>query len=81
MIGPYSTLQPRLVRARATVDSAGTPEGATPEWRVRVWDDHLGQARFYEIAADTESEAAMDGLRRFREEMEAPLLPTNEEGV
>ena len=86
-------LQP--VRAHAIVDSAGTPEGAAPEWRVKVWDDHLGQVRFYEIAANTESEAAMEGLRRFREEMEAamealrrfreemeaPLAPTNEEGV
>ena len=75
MIEPASILQPRPVRAHAIVDSAGAPEGATPEWRVKVWDDHLGQTRCYEIAANTESEAAMEGLRRFREEMEAPLAP------
>ena len=67
MNGPYSILQPRPVRARAIVDSV-----ATGGWRVKVWDD-LGQTRFYDIGADTEGEAAMDGLRRFREEMEAPL--------
>ena len=66
----------KIVRAHAIVDS--TPAGG---WRVKVWDDHLGQTRFYDIEADTESEAAMEGLRRFREEMETPLAPTNEEGV
>jgi hypothetical protein len=66
-----------IVRAHAIVDSV---MGSLMR-RVKVWDDHLGQTRFYDIEADTESEAAMEGLRRFREEMEAPLLPTNEEGV
>jgi hypothetical protein len=65
-----------IVRAHAIVDSA--PTGG---WCVKVWDDHLGQTRFYDIEANTESEAAMEGLRRFREEMEAPLAPPNEEGV
>ena len=59
-----------IVRAHAIVDSA--PTGG---WRVKVWDDHLGQTRVYDIEANTESEAAMEGLRRFREEMEAPLAP------
>ena len=70
-------LQPRPVRARAIVDSV---MGSLMR-RVKVWDDHLEQTRFYEIAADTEGAAAMEGLRRFREEMEAPLAPNNEGGL
>ena len=70
MTEPAFILQPRPVRAHAIVDSA--PTGG---WCVKVWDDHLGQTRFYAIEANTEGEAAMEGLRRFREEMEAPLAP------
>ena len=65
------------VRARAIVDSVA---GSLMR-RVKVWDDHTGQTRFYDIEADTEGGAAMECLRRFREEMEAPLLPPNGEGV
>ena len=60
-----------VVRAHAIVDSV---MGSLMR-RVKVWDDHLGQTRFYDIEADTEGAAAMEGLRRFREEMEAPLAP------
>ena len=60
-----------IVRAHAIVDSV---TGSLMR-RVKVWDDHLGQTRFYDVEANTESEAAMEGLRRFREEMEAPLAP------
>jgi hypothetical protein len=67
-------LQP--VRAHAIVDSV---MGSLMR-RVKVWDDHLGQTRFYDIEADTEGEAAMEGLRRFREEMEAPLPHAQQEG-
>ena len=60
-----------IVRAHAIVDSV---TGSLMR-RVNVWDDHLGQTRFYDVEANTESEAAMEGLRRFREEMEVPLAP------
>lgn len=66
-----------VVRAHAIVDSVPGSQMR----RVKVWDTHLGQARFYDIEAATESEAAMEGLRRFREEMEAPLLHAQQEGV
>jgi hypothetical protein len=60
-----------VVRAHAIVDSVPGSQMR----RVKVWDDHLGQTRFYDVEANTESEAAMEGLRRFLEEMEAPLAP------
>ena len=62
----------KRVLCNATVDSLGMDAGGqTRGWRVVVTGvgDHSGQSRVYEIKDETEGDAAMEGIRRFVDEL------------